>query len=299
MTNFVLSIQDVLRRGLFIATGKNHGPEKRFGKLYGSSPQVLADMWHALQTTDLEEAKLDKKENSVKGFDRFLMAHFFLWTYPKNAELTATRFKVCERLCRGEPIWRWVKKIQALKITTITWDPRLDSSDTEIFIMSVDGTDFRIWEPKHPTLPIDTGYCSHKFKHAALKYEVAISVATGRCVWISGPHRGGKGDLTIMREGLMKKVKAGKLVIADRGYNTSMDGEMEKMATPNGMDVPEVAKFKSRQRARHETFNGRLKHFCCLKDTFRHDIAKHQWALEAVAVTVQFQIDNGSPLFKL
>ena len=105
--------------------------------------------------------------------------------------------------------------------------------------------------------------------------------------------------MTIMREVLLDKVCVGKLVIADRGYRTSRLGEMEKMATPNDLDDRLVANFKSRQRARHETFNGRLKQFRCLSDTFRHGMAKHQWATEAVAVTIQFQINNGLPLFKL
>ena len=85
-------------------------------------------------------------------------------------------------------MWCWVRKISSLKASTIVWDPSLDDPESEKFIISVDGTDFRVWEPKHPTKPIDQSYCSHKYKHAAYKYEIAISVRTGDCVWISGPH---------------------------------------------------------------------------------------------------------------
>jgi hypothetical protein len=58
-----------------------------------------------------------------------------------------------------------------------------------------------------------------------------------------------------------------------------------------------VAKFKSRARARHESFNGRLKFFDILQNTFRHGEARHKIAFEAVCVIVQYQMDNGSPLF--
>jgi hypothetical protein len=78
-------------------------------------------------------------------------------------------------------------------------------TDTETFILAVDGTDFRMWEGKHPTLPIDHSQCSHKFKHGAVEYEIAISTYSSKICSISGPHAGGKHDLTILREGLKQK----------------------------------------------------------------------------------------------
>jgi hypothetical protein len=83
-------------------------------------------------------------------------------------------------------------------------------ADTETFILAVDGTDFQMWEVKHPTLPIDRSQCSHKFKHGAVKYEIAISTYSSKICWISGPHTGGKHDLTIFREGLKQKIAPGK-----------------------------------------------------------------------------------------
>ena len=187
MSMLSLSYQDVQHCGLWIATGSRDGSASTFSKLYGSLPHVVAAIWKALQTTENGQAKLSNKENTIKGFDQFLIALFFLWTYPKNSTLTATWFKICEKQCQGIAIWQWVSKIQGLKETTIVWEPHLDDKASEILVMSVDGTDFRIWEPKHPLFPIDKGFCSHKFKHAAVKYAVAISVRTGNCVWINGP----------------------------------------------------------------------------------------------------------------
>ena len=46
-----------------------------------------------------------------------------------------------------------------------------------------------------------------------------------------------------------------------------------------------------------ETFNGRLKFFRALSDTFHHNPDKHVHVFEAVCVTVQYQMDNGGKLF--
>ncbi len=43
-------------------------------------------------------------------------------------------------------------------------------------LFPVDGTDFKVWEKKHPAMPIDKGQYSHKFNHGTLKYEIAIDV---------------------------------------------------------------------------------------------------------------------------
>eukprot|EP00957_Ditylum_brightwellii_P096337 7337589-Ditylum_brightwellii.AAC.1 len=61
----------------------------------------------------------------------------------------------------------------------------------------------------------------------------------------------------------------GKLVIADNGYQTSQKGE-EMLSTPSYFGDPDLFDFKSRACLRHETLNGRMRHFKCMSDTFRH-----------------------------
>jgi hypothetical protein len=68
-------------------------------------------------------------------------------------------------------------------------------------------------------------------------------------------------------------------------------------AYPDNMDSKELNNFKSRARLRHETFNGRLKFFNSLTHTFKHGFDNHRFVIEAVVVTVQYQMDNGSPIF--
>jgi hypothetical protein len=299
----LLSPADVLKRGLKylqIDFSKKSEAKKNkdFHKHYGSSTLVLANMWYDLTVSDIAEARISEPEQCDKGFKMFLMAHFFLWTYPKNADLLASRFRIGERCSRGEPLWLWIRRIAALKGLKIKWNPRFNDPDAEIFIVTIDGTDFRTWEKKHPTLNKDRQMCSHKFNHAAVKYEIAISIQTSEVAYINGPKIGSKHDLTMFREGeLLQLIPDGKLGVTDRGYQTSVLAERPKLSLPSAYDPPHLNNFKSRARLRHETFNGRIKFFNVLSDTFRHGFDKHKFVFEAVVVIVQYQMENGSPLY--
>ncbi len=270
----LLSPSDIMKIGLeffrFQAGNKSQEHSVHvFRKFYGSLPLDLADMWYDLTTTDIPEAKVDKKEISMKGLRMFFAAHHFLWTYPKNAQLLASKFGICERYSRGDPLWKWIKKIQALKTKKIVWHEGLNSPNTEIFCVTVDGVDFRMWEKKHPEYPVDSKYYSKKYKHCGAKYELAVSVFHPKIVWMNGPFRGGKHDLEVFREdGLKAKIPQGKIAIADRGYRTDRTDEQEMLALPNDLDDKELKNFKSRARMRHESVNGRIKFFECLSNTF-------------------------------
>jgi hypothetical protein len=260
-------------------------------------------MWYDLTVTDIPAARMDEEEKSEKGFKMFMMTHFWLWTYPKNTHMFASRFKTCERYLRGEPLWRWISRIAALKVKKIVWDPALDETNTAVFGLSVDGTDFRMWEQKHPDLPRDPGQCSIKFKHSAAKYEIALSVFRAKCVHIAGPFRGGCHDLDMFRAegGLKEKLKRNKKnkkrTLSDRGYRTTRVDEQGMFSYPDNMDSKALGNFKSRGRLRQETFNGRLKFFRSLSDTFRHGFDKHKFVFEAIVVIVQYQMDNGSEIY--
>lgn len=111
---------------------------------------------------------------------------------------------------------------------------------------------------------------------------------------MAGPFPAGNSDINIFRKGgLKEKLPCGKKAIGDRGYR----GEKEKISTPNSMDDEELKKFKRRARARHESFNSRIKNFSCLRERFRHKEHKHKICFEAVCVICQYQLELGSPLF--
>jgi hypothetical protein len=129
------------------------------------SSWLLLSMWYDTIHTDISAARIDEKEQSDAGFRMFLVAHFFLWTYPKNAQLIVSCFRICEKYSRGRHLWKWIERIAALKALKIKWDPRLDSPHTEIFVVTIDGTDFRVWEKKHPIFNQDRRQCWKKFNH--------------------------------------------------------------------------------------------------------------------------------------
>jgi hypothetical protein len=113
-------------------------------------------------------------------------------------------------------------------------------------------------------------------------------------------HRGGKHDITIFREGLKGKIREGKKAIVDRGYGRGYAAnrrDERMLSQPNGIDSKELNNFKSRARLRQETFNGRLKKYLALESTFRHGMAKHKLVFEALCVTVQYHMNNGSHLY--
>jgi hypothetical protein len=298
----LLSVNDVLHRGLEIMNvPRGKKTEKRlvleFRKHYGSSPLDIAECWHDLCNYD--ETVLSPKEKSDKGFKQFLAAQHWLWARPKNAAMFASRFGMSVDYVQGKRLWLWIERIANLAEKKIVWHPSVDSKDTEVYAISADGVDFKMWERKHHTYPIDTKAMSHKFKSCGAKYIIALSVFEPKCLFIDGPFRGGKGDLDMFRDsGLMQKMKDnGKVCIADRGFRSKLVEERKVFALPDFMDSKPLSNFKSRARCRQESYNRRLKHFECLSITFTQGFAKHGIAMRAVAVMVQYQMDNGSPIY--
>jgi hypothetical protein len=211
----------------------------------------------------------------------------WLSTYKKEAEMAG--FFQCDDKTLRKHIKKYVNAIAALKEEIIVWD----DGDDEIFLLSVDGVHFRINEPR--TEP-SSKWCSHKHKSAGLAYELGISIYKNRLVWIKGPFKAAAHDRTIfLTEGLADKIPAGKKVVADRGYT----GEKckEKLSIRNPRDSDALKQFKRRVRARHENFNARIKMFKILEERFRHGVKRHKAVLEAVCVLVQYDLENGHPLF--
>jgi hypothetical protein len=220
-----LGAADVLQRGFEVCQGlpqrnfDRQEPRKNdiklFKKHYGSDPAVLAWMWHDMCDTILLETGTtiisDSKDKTEKGFKSFLIATHFIWAYPKNGEMLASRFGVGLRQVQAENLWRWVRMIAALKEKKFVWPEEIyNDPNGQIYIVSVDGVDFKVWEMKHPTMTIDKGGYSHKFNYCALKYEIAMDIFTSKVVWILGWRKAGVHDkavFTVM--GLKAKILQG------------------------------------------------------------------------------------------
>ena len=324
----------VLRRALWLVGFSDDRQNKvrraknlsRFRAHYNGTPAVYADLWNRLQTTAIDEARIEIKVRigPEKTFDYFLMTIHMLACYPTEEEAEATfahSVGVCDRTWRN---WCWdyfIPKIAALKPEVIIWPESWDNPDNPasngkqtIFTFTVDGKHCPIQEPTCDSFEESRTYYSHKYNGAGLDYEIAISIFTQQCIWASGPYKAGKNDLSVFRHKLKDRVlqareETGVKIrgIADRGYR----GERDILSVPSSNDEEVVRDFKGRALSRHENFNGRIFNFDVMSETFRSKgnkkwdgkttgfVEKHGLCFDAVVVIVQLQLENGSPLFEV
>lgn len=310
-----ISSRDFLHLGLD-AAGFNARRQQRcsdetnienFRANFGVGPKTCRAVFKDFQRTDIEDAHIDNPSSFY-----FLVALYWMKAYPREKQM-AGHFDRDEKTLRIQ-IRKYVGAIAALKGLKIAWIDVGD--DGEVFILTVDGVHFRINEPRQ--FPTARWY-SHKSNSSGLVYEIAISIFTGKVVWINGPFMASTSDTNIFLgheraktkakligadgkeseepyECLYDKIPAGKKGIADNLY----DGDcLDKLATSNDFDAKDVRRFKRRARARHENFNDRLKSFAILDERFRHGVPKHKTVFEAACVLCQYEIDIDHPLMDM
>jgi hypothetical protein len=270
---------------------------KKFAKHFGPPPLTMASQWYDMCHTDIVGAKLTKREQKL-GFRNFLVAHYFLWNYTRNADQLADHFGICERYARGAHVWDWVKHVAALEGKVIVWPKGLNSKNTEVNALSVDGVDKKTWERPTETLPYETRNYTQKHAGGGSKWQIVLAAHHQQCVHIYGPCRGGMSDKEMLtRSGVLARLRKGKLACADRGYIAKKF--VNKVTWPNVHDSPEVNNHKSRIRLRHESFNGKMSKYSSMSQTWRHTIEQHGIAFRAVAVTIQYSMNDGNNrLFK-
>lgn len=255
---------------------------ERFNAFFGVGPRALASLFN-----DLDDANEDD----------FLMTLNWLKLYDTEHVLSG-RWGLHEETIR-QKVKKYASMIAALHKTKIRFD---GFDDDEIYIVSIDGVHCRIREPR--TDPGSKWY-SHKTNSAGLAYELAIAIRSDRLVHVRGPFPASTHDITIFRGGkkgeepkaqdaLTFKIPIGKRAIGDSGYR----GEPDKIAITREGDSTLVKQFKARMKARHETFNGRLKSFNILDLPFRHKFQFHGEVFVAVCVVVQYDLENGHGLFE-
>jgi hypothetical protein len=271
-----------------------HEPSKintrRWRAWYGASPASCSQLLYDLETRQHLNGLAAIADNLLKYF---FMALYFLVTNA-NEHIRAGTWRDNEDTSRDRT-WDVIRAIQELEAQKITWPV----NDGTILVFTVDGTHSPIEEPrKNP----NSNWCSHKFHGPGLAYELAIAVHEPKLVWINGPFRGGESDRDIFMKpnGLQSKLLPGQRAIGDRGYAGLRD-----VSTNNIEDDRITSTFKRRARARHESFNSRIKRFAVTSTKFRgyhdhngetcHD--SHRTCFVAVCVIVQYEMENGSPLF--
>lgn len=279
----------------------------RFKEYYGMRPSLCATLWEDLQRTNTLEAKIDDAHLNPK---HFLMAlntlKVSLHEYPRFSvpcclTIFPQRYPTdnqrvgpwnISRDKGRDLVWYYLRKLQALKADVIVWPE--DWGD-DIWIITVDGTHCWIEEPSHPDWSQDRTFYSHKYNKAGINYELGIAVAFPRLVWMKGPFRAGKSDVSIFRDkGLKDRLRTiKKKAIGDRGYN----GHPNEVSTYNAHDCRGVKKFKSRALKRHENFNNMTKRFDCLSGRFRHGVDQFATCFEAICVICQYQLEDDMPLY--
>jgi hypothetical protein len=165
-----------------------------------------------------------------------------------------------------------------------------ENDDGLIWMLSVDGTHCRIQEPR----PVSTEWSSHKFGgKAGVNYEIGLLIHKPKLVWVEGYTRPGvENDLMIFRRRLLLALSAlgnGRKAIADNIYGA----EPDYVSIKNALDPQPIKHFKNRVSSRHENFNGLLKNFACLTETFHHGLDWHKICFRGVCCLVMFQMESG------
>ena len=127
-----------------------------------------------------------------------------------------------------------------------------------------------------------------------------MSIQGGEICWINGSFPAGEfSDINIFRRSLKLMLLPQERVEAGKGYR----GEYNKVDLPNeGLPKksPSLQRYaKTRIQARHENVNGRFKQFNCIKNVWRHDLAKHKMTFRSVAVLIQLGLQYERGLFKV
>ena len=267
---------------------------QRFKDHYGASCYVMADIWRDMQIFSFD--LLPCPENPIihpkkLAIEYFLEAAHFLYRYKRECEREAL-FDKSPKTLRTH-CWYYLQRIQALKSHKIVFPVSRQGDD--VWLLSVDGTHCRINDPTHPEFSQDSKYFSHKWNHAALNYELGVSLFESKILWINGPFPAGTNDNKVFADyGLKEKLRElGMKAVADKGYN----GHPEQCSTFNAYDSEPVKMLKARAQMRHEQVNGIIHEFQSMDDCFRHGEEKHKICFEAVCVITQYRMDHGEQLY--
>lgn len=115
----ILTANEILVSGLCVGgfdecqlTGVQRSENvERFKSIYGSDPQVYANIWEDLQMTTIADARVDNaNESDLKSY---FMALSFFQLYEKE-RVREAKYKLCSTTIRNRT-WDWVRRIQALK----------------------------------------------------------------------------------------------------------------------------------------------------------------------------------------
>lgn len=249
---------------------------KDFIGLFGASPKVCSIIWQLVLKNNQNDLPVGASP------EHLLWGMLFMKTYSKE-DVMVSIVNASRKTVR-KWIWWAATQISSLANDVIKWRNRFQGNTPFRNKVTVDGTDFKIRQPKE----YNKKWYSHKFNGPGLRYEVGVCISTGHIVWIHGPFPCGTNpDITIFRKGMKQAVNRGEeKVEADKGYRG------EPLYISDALDFRNEVEKRAKQqaRSRHEHINRYFKQFHCLKDTYRHHLDDHCKLFRSVAVITQISL---------
>ena len=267
---------------------------KRFRAHYGIGPRAI----HAL-IIDLRACQPDRPVS----LESLLMALSWMKLYDTE-EVMAGRWGYGERYCR-ETVRDYATRIRDLKHLKISFR----GIPNGCRFLPVDTIHIRCQEFRCDPSSI---WYSHKFHGPGVSFEVVMDPNLGKIRWINGPEPASTHDITFLRggtKGNMNTWKRSSLyfhvpnnmkLVGDSAYA----GQLDKVTTTMDAHKPTTKLLFARMRSMMESCFTRLRSYRILREAFRHGkstadkLHKIKIAFEAVAVLVQYDCENGHPLFE-
>jgi hypothetical protein len=296
-----LTVDDIFKIGMVYAGHDFTKPSykeatafdcRHFNSAYILSPEAILKIFDDLHSVDIGEHHI---KNPCLKYLFMTLSWWAEYRTFNNMAGKKDRWGVTEKTIE-KYVWQYTWAVEALAQTKVVWPfEEGDDMPKEIFLATVDGVHFKVYEMRQTP---NKNMKSPKSGGAAVAYELAISIWNGKLVWINGPFPAGETDIVIFQKpgGLKSKIPANKRLIGDKIYLSQPE-----VSGRNPTHSKTVATFVERMKARHEVFNRRIKSFNILKNCFRSKtkdrLKRHKSVLTAICVAVQYDLENGKPLF--
>ena len=254
-------------------------------------------------------AVVDLQLELVEGFDQSCSFNHLMMTLHwfkcyQTEHCMSGIWKYGEEFCRNKVI-EVANNIRSLFNDKIVIDPTQFDPD-EVHWLSVDTVNYITQEFRGTP---STDWYDPKSKSSGVKYEFALPIRHGFCVWKRGPFKPGKNhDKTIFcgaknkdtpkdqwdRSALYFQLPKGKKAIADSAY----EGMADKVTVKRDGQDKAVIDFIDRAQNRQEAYHARLDSYAILRHRFRHGkstekkIELHNLCVEALMVVVHFDLHH-------
>lgn len=161
-------------------------------------------------------------------------------------------------------------------------------TDEQCLKMALDATECPIvrpldWNTQHE-------YYSGKKKKHTIKYEVRVTLSTGRIVWMTGGLPGSVHDITMARNsGILNQLLPGELILADKEY-IGEDYFVTPFKNPSTNEEWTWNHFIHTTRVIVENIYSRIKAFGCLKQQWRHELTLHPIVFSVICNIVNIEL---------